>query len=93
METAELIQHFEYWSNQVLVWVGFGTIVGLMAKQGRTLGHIEVDLELLQLVDRGDKGHEDANLHAALDAEPTADGRCRAGSDRQPRTDCHAERL
>jgi uncharacterized membrane protein YeaQ/YmgE (transglycosylase-associated protein family) len=32
MNTTELVPMFEYWANQILVWVGFGTIVGLMAK-------------------------------------------------------------
>ena len=29
LELPELVQH---WANDVLVWVGFGTLVGLMAK-------------------------------------------------------------
>jgi uncharacterized membrane protein YeaQ/YmgE (transglycosylase-associated protein family) len=32
MDTAPLIQQLQQWSNDILVWVGFGTIVGLLAK-------------------------------------------------------------
>jgi uncharacterized membrane protein YeaQ/YmgE (transglycosylase-associated protein family) len=32
MEHAELVASFQHWANDILVWVGFGTIVGLLAK-------------------------------------------------------------
>ena len=31
-DSAELPQMLQQWANDVLVWVGFGTIVGLLAK-------------------------------------------------------------
>src|SRR5688572_22192737 len=31
-ENPELLQIFQQWANDILVWVGFGTIVGLLAK-------------------------------------------------------------
>jgi uncharacterized membrane protein YeaQ/YmgE (transglycosylase-associated protein family) len=32
MENAQFMEAAQYWANQILVWVGFGTIVGLLAK-------------------------------------------------------------
>ncbi len=32
MENAQMVEVAQYWANQILVWVGFGTIVGLLAK-------------------------------------------------------------
>lgn len=32
MENAQMVEFAQYWANQILVWVGFGTIVGLLAK-------------------------------------------------------------
>jgi uncharacterized membrane protein YeaQ/YmgE (transglycosylase-associated protein family) len=32
MENNDVVQHLSQWANLVLVWVGFGTIVGLLAK-------------------------------------------------------------
>lgn len=32
MENAELINQAKLWANDVLVWIGFGTLVGLLAK-------------------------------------------------------------
>jgi len=32
MENAELVEIFQRWANDVLVWIGFGTVVGLLAK-------------------------------------------------------------
>ncbi len=32
MDAPDLMQHLQTWANDVLVWVGFGTIVGLLAK-------------------------------------------------------------
>jgi uncharacterized membrane protein YeaQ/YmgE (transglycosylase-associated protein family) len=32
MEGPEIVALFEAWANTILVWVGFGTIVGLLAK-------------------------------------------------------------
>jgi len=32
MDNAELVQQLQQWANDILVWVGFGTIVGLLAK-------------------------------------------------------------
>jgi len=32
MDNAQLAQQLQQWANDILVWVGFGTIVGLMAK-------------------------------------------------------------
>ncbi len=32
MMTPETLQLFEQWTNDVLVWIGFGTVVGLIAK-------------------------------------------------------------
>ena len=32
MENAQMMEMAQYWANQILVWVGFGTIVGLLAK-------------------------------------------------------------
>ena len=32
MDNPEFMQTVQVWANQILVWVGFGTIVGLLAK-------------------------------------------------------------
>ena len=32
MDNADFMQAVQFWANQILVWVGFGTIVGLLAK-------------------------------------------------------------
>src|SRR5262245_45924300 len=32
MDNPEFLQTVQAWANQILVWVGFGTIVGLLAK-------------------------------------------------------------
>ena len=32
METADLMVQVQQWANDILVWIGFGTIVGLLAK-------------------------------------------------------------
>ena len=32
MEDGQMIELAQFWANQILVWVGFGTIVGLLAK-------------------------------------------------------------
>ncbi len=32
MNSPELLQQFEYWTQQGLIWIGFGTLVGLVAK-------------------------------------------------------------
>lgn len=32
MENAQIMEFAQYWANLILVWVGFGTIVGLLAK-------------------------------------------------------------
>jgi uncharacterized membrane protein YeaQ/YmgE (transglycosylase-associated protein family) len=32
MEDGQLVEMAQFWANQILVWVGFGTIVGLLAK-------------------------------------------------------------
>ena len=32
MESAEFYESVQQWTNDVLVWIGFGTIVGLLAK-------------------------------------------------------------
>jgi uncharacterized membrane protein YeaQ/YmgE (transglycosylase-associated protein family) len=32
MEGSEITVHVQQWANDVLVWVGFGTLVGLLAK-------------------------------------------------------------
>ena len=32
METNQLLEHAQTWANEVLVWIGFGTVVGLLAK-------------------------------------------------------------
>ncbi len=32
MDSAELIQLAQQWANDILVWVGFGTLTGLLAK-------------------------------------------------------------
>jgi uncharacterized membrane protein YeaQ/YmgE (transglycosylase-associated protein family) len=32
MEDGQLVEVAQFWANQILVWVGFGTIVGLLAK-------------------------------------------------------------
>lgn len=32
MDQAQLAQQLQSWANDILVWVGFGTIVGLLAK-------------------------------------------------------------
>jgi uncharacterized membrane protein YeaQ/YmgE (transglycosylase-associated protein family) len=31
-ENPELIQVIQQWTNDILVWIGFGTVVGLLAK-------------------------------------------------------------
>src|SRR5918999_3527939 len=31
-EQAEFQQVFQQWANDILVWIGFGTLVGLLAK-------------------------------------------------------------
>jgi uncharacterized membrane protein YeaQ/YmgE (transglycosylase-associated protein family) len=32
MDTAQIAEQVQLWANDVLVWIGFGTIVGLLAK-------------------------------------------------------------
>ena len=32
MDTAELAGFVQQWANDILVWIGFGTVVGLLAK-------------------------------------------------------------
>jgi len=32
MESGEFFQQVQQWANDILVWIGFGTIVGLVAK-------------------------------------------------------------
>ena len=32
MEDGQFVEMAQFWANQILVWVGFGTIVGLLAK-------------------------------------------------------------
>jgi uncharacterized membrane protein YeaQ/YmgE (transglycosylase-associated protein family) len=32
MENVEIAEYLSRWANDILVWVGFGTIVGLLAK-------------------------------------------------------------
>jgi uncharacterized membrane protein YeaQ/YmgE (transglycosylase-associated protein family) len=32
MEDGQFMEVAQYWANQILIWVGFGTIVGLLAK-------------------------------------------------------------
>jgi uncharacterized membrane protein YeaQ/YmgE (transglycosylase-associated protein family) len=32
MEDGQMVSMAQFWANQILVWVGFGTIVGLLAK-------------------------------------------------------------
>ncbi len=32
METLQFPELFQQWANDVLVWIGFGTVVGLLAK-------------------------------------------------------------
>jgi len=32
MDNAQLLETMQQWGNDILVWVGFGTIVGLLAK-------------------------------------------------------------
>jgi uncharacterized membrane protein YeaQ/YmgE (transglycosylase-associated protein family) len=32
MDNPEFMQTVQQWANQILIWVGFGTIVGLLAK-------------------------------------------------------------
>jgi uncharacterized membrane protein YeaQ/YmgE (transglycosylase-associated protein family) len=32
MDSAQMLEAMQQWSNDLLVWVGFGTIVGLLAK-------------------------------------------------------------
>src|SRR5262245_25366852 len=32
MDNPEFLQTVQAWANQILIWVGFGTIVGLLAK-------------------------------------------------------------
>jgi uncharacterized membrane protein YeaQ/YmgE (transglycosylase-associated protein family) len=32
METAQLAEQLQMWANTILVWIGFGTVVGLLAK-------------------------------------------------------------
>jgi uncharacterized membrane protein YeaQ/YmgE (transglycosylase-associated protein family) len=32
MDNPDFLQTVQVWANQILVWVGFGTIVGLLAK-------------------------------------------------------------
>jgi uncharacterized membrane protein YeaQ/YmgE (transglycosylase-associated protein family) len=32
VENAQIMEFAQYWANLILVWVGFGTIVGLLAK-------------------------------------------------------------
>lgn len=32
MENAEIIEVAQQWANTILVWIGFGTVVGLLAK-------------------------------------------------------------
>jgi uncharacterized membrane protein YeaQ/YmgE (transglycosylase-associated protein family) len=32
MDNAQFVQFAQQWANDILVWVGFGTIVGLLAK-------------------------------------------------------------
>lgn len=32
MENAQMMELAQQWANQILIWVGFGTIVGLLAK-------------------------------------------------------------
>ena len=49
METTALMEQAGAWANTVLVWVGFGTIVGLLAKAimpGRDPGGAVVTLAL-----------------------------------------------
>jgi uncharacterized membrane protein YeaQ/YmgE (transglycosylase-associated protein family) len=32
MDNIQFPEQFQFWANQVLVWIGFGTLVGLLAK-------------------------------------------------------------
>ncbi len=32
MNNPELVDLFQQWANDILVWIGFGTVVGLLAK-------------------------------------------------------------
>ena len=32
MDTAQFAEQVQQWSNDILVWIGFGTLVGLLAK-------------------------------------------------------------
>jgi uncharacterized membrane protein YeaQ/YmgE (transglycosylase-associated protein family) len=32
MDNGQLVQHLQQWANDILVWVGFGTLTGLLAK-------------------------------------------------------------
>ncbi len=32
MDTPEFLQFVQGWANDILVWIGFGTVVGLLAK-------------------------------------------------------------
>lgn len=32
MENPEFVELFQHWANDILVWIGFGTVVGLLAK-------------------------------------------------------------
>ena len=32
MDTAQFAEQVQQWSNDILVWIGFGTMVGLLAK-------------------------------------------------------------
>lgn len=32
MDNAQMLEFVQHWANDILVWVGFGTIVGLLAK-------------------------------------------------------------
>ena len=32
MEPAQLMEQVQLWANDILVWIGFGTVVGLLAK-------------------------------------------------------------
>jgi uncharacterized membrane protein YeaQ/YmgE (transglycosylase-associated protein family) len=32
MDSAQIIEQAQYWANYALLWIGFGTVVGLLAK-------------------------------------------------------------
>ncbi len=58
MENEQFMQVAQEWANQILVWVGFGTIVGLLAKfrNTRPIGKICLHNYLVRVRALSDRG-------------------------------------